>query len=166
MLTLRTRISLIALVGLSLVLTGACCKNCEVPSKNKDVVMKAAEALNNYDYDALDELFAKDFKRHCQATPDVTVESLEDFKNLVRKWESEFPDAKMIDTVLVAEGDKVAIWTVWTATAGDKKISIDCGGVHRIADGKIAETWVTWDNVAWMTQMGQFPPKEEAPAEE
>ena len=155
--SLRIRIPLLVLAGLCLILTGACCKDCEAPTQNKAIVLKAKEALDNYDYDALDEVMTQDYKRHCQATPDVSVSSLDDFKNLVRTWESEFPDARMTDTVLVAEGDRVAIWGKWTATAGDKRVSVDFGGMHRLRDGKIAETWVTWDNVTMLSQMGMYP---------
>ena len=30
--------------------------------------------------------------------------------------------------------------------------------IHRFENGKIAETWVSWDNVAMLTQLGYFPP--------
>lgn len=30
--------------------------------------------------------------------------------------------------------------------------------VVRFEDGKIAEWWVTWDNLAGLTQLGHFPP--------
>ena len=30
--------------------------------------------------------------------------------------------------------------------------------MHRFENGKIAETWVSWDNVAFLTQLGFFPP--------
>jgi predicted ester cyclase len=32
--------------------------------------------------------------------------------------------------------------------------------IQRIEDGKIAETWISWDNVAMLTQLGFFPPPE------
>jgi hypothetical protein len=38
-----------------------------------------------------------------------------------------------------------------------KSFKVTIIGIHRIAKGKIAETWVTWDNVAWLTQIGHFP---------
>jgi hypothetical protein len=39
-------------------------------------------------------------------------------------------------------------------------MEIDFAGVHRIEDGKIAETWVTWDNLVGLTQLGLWPPSE------
>ena len=35
----------------------------------------------------------------------------------------------------------------------------------RISGGKIAELWITWDNLAVLTQLGHWPPAQEgAPA--
>ncbi len=32
------------------------------------------------------------------------------------------------------------------------------GGIFRLEDGKIAEMWVTWDNLSALMQLGHFPP--------
>ena len=45
--------------------------------------------------------------RHCQATPDVVVESLDDFKALVREWDKTFTDIENKAQVFIAEGDLV-----------------------------------------------------------
>jgi hypothetical protein len=44
------------------------------------IVLRMIEAVNGRDFDALDDLIAPDLVRHCAATPDVEVRSLEDFK--------------------------------------------------------------------------------------
>ncbi|MFV1980166.1 MAG: ester cyclase, partial [Rhodothermia bacterium] len=41
--------------------------------------------------------------------------------------------------------------------AGGKKMSLDIAGIFRIADGKIAEIWATWDNLTALTQLGHIP---------
>ena len=48
--------------------------------KNKQLFIRSIEAFNNRNWDALDDLIAPDYVRHCQATPHVTINSLEDFK--------------------------------------------------------------------------------------
>jgi len=67
--------------------------------------------------------------------------------------------------ILTAEGDKVAYLSKATATqkgpfgpfpASGKSFKVTIIGIHRIAKEKIAETWVTWDNVAWLTQLGHL----------
>ena len=115
----------------------------------------------------LDQVIAKDYRRHCQATPDVTVESLDDFKALLRSFDETSPDATMTLDQMAAEGDLVAFWGTWSGTqqgpfgpfpATGKTMTLDFAGFHRIQDGKIAETWVTWDNLAMLRQLGLFPP--------
>jgi hypothetical protein len=41
---------------------------------NKALVKRFSEALNSANWDNLDDLLTEDFRRQCQATPDVTVE--------------------------------------------------------------------------------------------
>jgi predicted ester cyclase len=38
-----------------------------------------------------------------------------------------------------------------------KKFQVDFGAVFRMAQGKIAEWWVTWDNTAMLAQLGHLP---------
>jgi predicted ester cyclase len=33
-------------------------------------------------------------------------------------------------------------------------------GIQRFEGGKIVETWVSWDNLASLAQLGHFPPPE------
>lgn len=75
---------------------------------------------------------------------------------------------------MIAEGDLVAFYATYTGTQTGqmgpfpptgKEMSVDCFGYHRIENGKIAETWVTWDNLAGLTQLGLFPPPGMQPAE-
>ncbi len=139
----------------------------DTAAKNKAVAMKAFEALNNGDYDALDELVAVNYKRHCQATPDVNVESLEQFKEFVKSWEGAFPDMKAELHHIIAEDDMVAAYLTYTGTNSGAMGNIPATGkvmdsktfvLHRFENGKIAESWVTWDNVAILNQLGLFPP--------
>ena len=69
--------------------------------------------------------------------------------------------------IVVAEGDLVGIWGAYMGTqtgpmgnlpATGKEVNFDFGGVHRMEDGKIAETWVTWDNITFLNQLGFYPP--------
>ena len=41
-------------------------------------------------------------------------------------------------------------------------MTVDMGALFRIADGRIAELWVTWDNMSALGQLGHFPPPTEA----
>jgi predicted ester cyclase len=136
---------------------------------NKDLVRRFVAALNRGDHDALDGLVRPDFRRHCQATPEVEVRSLEAFKNFDRLNQTVFADQQAALQQIVAEGDLVAVWCVYTGTqsgqmgpfpATGKRMTVDFAGVFRVEDDKLAELWVTWDNLAGLTQLGHWPPEE------
>jgi predicted ester cyclase len=39
-----------------------------------------------------------------------------------------------------------------------KRFEFDYSAVIRLAGGKMAELWITWDNLAILTQLGHLPP--------
>jgi steroid delta-isomerase-like uncharacterized protein len=136
-------------------------------TKNKAVVMETIDVLNSHEYEKLDQLYAQDFKRYCQATPEAVIASLDDFKALLAEWDKQFPDNYSELHMIAADSDLVAFYMTYSGTQegqmgpfppSGKKMSIECAGFHRFADGKIVETWVTWDNLAALTQLGHFPP--------
>jgi len=43
----------------------------------------------------------------------------------------------------------------------DRQMTLEFAGIHRIENGKLAETWLTWDNMAALSQLGHFPPPEQ-----
>jgi len=137
--------------------------------KNKTLVMETFASLDAGVLDDLDKYIVADYVRHCQATPGVIIQSLDDFKALLQVWSHTYADVVTRADVLVAEGDLVAFYGSFTATqigpmgsfpATGKQMVSEFAGYHRIADGKIAETWVTWDNLAALAQLGLFPPPE------
>ena len=77
------------------------------------------------------------------------------------------PDARTNAQFLIAEGDLVAIYGTYAGTQtgswgplppSGKRFELDISGVFRVAHGKIAELWVTWDNLAALAQLGHVPP--------
>jgi steroid delta-isomerase-like uncharacterized protein len=134
---------------------------------NKDLIRKFTSATNAGDWEALDKLLTEDFCRHSQATPDVQVNSLEEFKALQESFQATMPDQKITLEMLVAEGDKVAVYATYSGTMTGpmggfaptgKSASSKFIGIFRIEDGRIAELWVEWDNLAMLGQLGLFPP--------
>jgi len=133
---------------------------------NKDLARRFAEAMNTRRLDLLDEIVAPGFVRHCQATPNVSVTSLAAFKEFLRHDAAVFPDSVQTPRHVVAEGDLVAVWASYEGTQlgqdgpfppSGKRMQLEFGAFLRVEDGKIAELWVTWDNVAALTQLGHFP---------
>jgi steroid delta-isomerase-like uncharacterized protein len=134
--------------------------------ENKVLTRRFGEAMNTRQFDILDELVAPDFLRHCQATPEADVRSLAQYKDFLRQDVATFPDSTQTLTHLLAEGDLVAVWATYEGTQtgqmgpfppAGKKMRIDFAAVLRVENGKIAEMWVTWDNMAALAQLGHLP---------
>jgi steroid delta-isomerase-like uncharacterized protein len=134
---------------------------------NKELVRRFFDAGNERDFDALDELLTADFTRHCPATPGVEVNCPDDFKRFMRQDIASVPDARVEVRHLLAEGDMVAVWANYSGTqegpfgpfpASGKFCSTDFGGVFRVEDGRLAELWVTWDNLDILVQLGHIEP--------
>ena len=142
--------------------------------KNKEIVVKAFEVVGNGDFDNFNVYITDNYVRHCQATPDLHISSLEGFKEFIRQDRMVCPDQKLEVKKLVAEGDLVAFWATYKATQtgqmgpfppSNKSVELDFSGIHRLKSGKIVETWVTWDNIAFLSQLGHFPPAPNNPEE-
>jgi steroid delta-isomerase-like uncharacterized protein len=123
--------------------------------------------MNNYEFDQLDQFFAPDFKRHCQATPDIQINSLDEMIAFAKVWYEAFPDAYMKTHLMAADSDLVAVWVTFEGThqapmgpypATGKRMESETFGFFRLENGKIAESWVTWDNLAMFNQLGLTPP--------
>jgi steroid delta-isomerase-like uncharacterized protein len=134
--------------------------------QNKAVIRDFFDAWNTRRADAFDELVAKDVVRHCEATPGLQARSIDDVKEFLRLDTAVFPDSVQTIQLLLAEGDLVAAWTTYEGTQrgpmgpfppSNRKARFDFGAVFRMEGGKIAEWWVTWDNMAILRALGHLP---------
>jgi steroid delta-isomerase-like uncharacterized protein len=133
--------------------------------QNKAVIRRFLDAWNDRRPEAFDALIAPDVVRHCQATPGE-IRSLDQLKEFLRQDTAVFPDSIQTITHLVAEGDLVAAWSTYEGTQkgpmgpfppSGAKAKFDFGAVFRIEGGKIAEWWVTWDNMTILRALGHLP---------
>ena len=165
---MKSQIQLLA-TGMALLLFGIGCKPSAMQQaqENRQVFLRSIEAINTKNFEALNDLGKVDFVRHCQATPDVRVNSLEDFKNYLRQDSAIFPDSRLTIDHVLAEGDFIAFYGTYTGTQkgpmgpfppSNKQMSVEIAGIQRFENGKVAEMWVTWDNLAGLMQLGHFPP--------
>lgn len=142
-------------------------ENADNTEANKALVQRFTDAYNNRQWDSVAVLVADNFTRHCEATPDVVVTNRDQFIEYLKADAATFPDARMTGKMLIAEGDLVAGWSVYEGTQegpigpfppSHKTMQLDIATICRIENGKLAEMWVTWDNLAALTQLGHFPP--------
>jgi predicted ester cyclase len=134
--------------------------------QNKAVIRRFMNAWNSRQPEAFDEHIAPNVVRHCQAPPGVNVRSLDQLKEFLRQDTVVFPDSIQTITHLVAEGNLVAAWSTYDGTQkgpmgpfppSGARAKSDFGAVFRIEGGKIAEWWVTWDNMTILRALGHLP---------
>jgi predicted ester cyclase len=134
---------------------------------NKAVARRYSEEVGNkVNLAVIDEVLAENYIRHCQATgPDV--HGREAMKALYREWHATFPDYHETIEFGFGEGDYVAAYITVSGTQkgpmgpfppNGKVMDCKVVGIQRFENGKIAETWVTWDNLATLVQLGHLPP--------
>jgi predicted ester cyclase len=164
--TRRWLLGAIVMVGL-VVVTSCVCEPCDEGKRNKELVAEVFAVVEAGEFDKLDQFIASGYVRHCQATPDIEVTSLEAFKEFLAKDRETVSDPKIVLHRLIAEDDLVAFWVTYSGIqdgpfgpfpATGKRMELDCAGFHRIADDKVVESWITWDNLSALTQLGHFPP--------
>jgi predicted ester cyclase len=133
----------------------------------KALIRRFEDAMNTRRLDLLDDIMAQDFVRHCEATPHLDIRSLEQFKDFLRQDAAAFPDNVQTFTHILADGDLAAVWATYEGTQlgplgpfppSAKKVRFSFGGVLRVESGKLAELWITWDNMTILAQLGHLPP--------
>lgn len=133
---------------------------------NKLVIQRFLDAWNRHDADALEEFVVPNVVRHCPATPDVTITSLDELKKFLRQDTAIFPDSVQMIVHSVSEGTRVAVWATYEGTqlgpmgtlpSTGRKAKFEFAAVFRLENEKIAEWWVTWDNVAILKALGHLP---------
>ena len=132
--------------------------------KNKDFIQAFNEDFwNKHNIAAFEKYHTTDFISHY---PEGDMNG-EQFKGLCQAYFSAFPDLHVTVDDLIAEGDKVVkVWTAHSTHKGElmgipptgKAIVVKGMEVFRIADGKIAENWISQDNLGMMQQLGVIPP--------
>ena len=131
--------------------------------QNKALIRRFFDAWNSRQPDAFDDLITPNVVRHCEATPGVEVRNLDQVKEFLRQDTAVFPDSVQTIKLLVAEGNLVAAWTTYEGTQqgpmgpfppSGRRAQFDFGAV---LGGKIAEWWVTWDNMSILRALGHLP---------
>jgi steroid delta-isomerase-like uncharacterized protein len=133
-------------------------------SENEAVVRRFYDELCNGRNSAIaDQIFTADHANHdphvpAPDGPEGVVRSVKPYQDGVEgHWEIED---------IFSSGDRVAVrWTGTGTHSGEvngippsgNAIEVAALSVHRIEDGKIAETWTVWDTLSFMQQIGAVP---------
>jgi len=137
--------------------------------KNKEIVRYIMEeGVNKQNLDVFDDILGENYIRHCQAMPPdyQEIKGVETMRQFLSQHFSAFPDWHEEIIFMVAEGDKVAYISRGTGTqtgslgqipATGKFVSVDNYIIQRLENGKIVESWVSWDNIYYLNQLGLLP---------
>ena len=133
-------------------------------AENEAVVRRFYEQMcNERKNDLAGELFTEDHILHDPQIPAATgPQGMADTVSVYQKgveghWGIED---------LFSAGDKVIVrWTGSGTHVGEvngipatgKKIAVDAISIHQLRDGKIAESWETWDTLGFLQQLGVVP---------
>lgn len=138
--------------------------------ENKAIVRRMTDVFYNQgDIERADQFFAASYVHHDPASPQVR--DLEGLKEALRAFRAGCPDLHITTDELVAEGDKVLKrWTYHATHTGNlsglpptgKRIMMTGLELFRLANGKIAESWLAYDNLSLMQQLGIIPVPEQA----
>ena len=128
--------------------------------KNKALVIRSWEIVNQRNPDVIDEVYAPDFVWH---EPDQDIRGSEEARQFVAMFFDAFPDINITIEDAIAEGDKVVTrWTIRGTHQGElmgiapteRQIQLEGITVHRIEGDKIVEEWERYDNLGMMQQLG------------
>lgn len=133
---------------------------------NKVVVRRFLERVfTGGDLGLVDDIFAPDYALH---DPDVPgeVRGPEGVRRYVAMYRGAYPDTRFAVEDQIAEGDRVV--TRWTASGtheGElmgiaptgRVVTISGIEVDLVSGGRIAETWVVYDALGMMQQLGVVP---------
>lgn len=143
------------------------------PEENKTVVRRFLEEIFTAgNVELVDELFAPDYVLHDPGVPDE-VRGPEGMKRYVSMYRAAYPDTHFTIEDQIAEGDEVVTrWTGQGTHEGEligipptgKQVTVTGIEFDRVAGGKMQETWVSYDALGMMQQLGVIPQPEQTGA--
>lgn len=136
------------------------------PEENKAITRRFLEEIfAGGNLELVEELFAPDFVLHDPSVPQE-VRGVEALKQYVTMYRTAYPDTRFTVEDQIAEGDRVVTrWTGQGTHQGElmgvpptgKQVTVTGIELDRISGGKIEETWVNYDALGMMQQLGIVP---------
>ncbi len=136
--------------------------------QNKALSRRALALWSNGETDSAGEIFTPDYINHQPHSADdahgaQTIHGLEKWKGFITEFRRAFPD--LHDTIedQIAEGDRVVTRFTSAGThkgegmnlpPSNKKIRWSGIAIDRVANSRIAESWVIWDRFGMLEQLG------------
>jgi len=140
----------------------------EIEQRNMEIIRQTHASLAAGDVEAFKSAISPNYTRHCQAMPPGLQElhGTEEFFAFIEGFIEAVPSYTDSLSNMIASGDRVAYVSTMTGTqtgpmggfpATGKTFTLVNIIMQRLEDGKVVETWVSWDNMAFLSQLGLVP---------
>ncbi|WP_224334218.1 ester cyclase [Haloprofundus halobius] len=138
------------------------------PAENKEIVQRTSfDLFTEGDMDVIEELVSEDYVLHDPDWPEE-VRGRDGLKTYAETLREAMSDLSFEYDHMAAEGDLVAVHFTCSGTNEGPipELGIEPTGneftvtgmeFDRIEDGKLAETWVVFDTIGLMEQLGMTP---------
>ena len=142
----------------------------EIEQQNMAVVRGAHAALARGDLEGFKSVIGPNYVRHCQAMPPGLQElhGTDEFFAFLEEFITAVPEYTDTISQMIASHDKVAYVSTMTGVQTGPLGDLPAAGreftlvniiIQKLENGKVVETWVSWDNVAFLSQLGLIPPE-------
>lgn len=130
------------------------------------------EVWNQGKLDLVEQLVSPDCVTHDPAAPGHVIKGLDGIKDLVSMYRNAFPDTEFEISDLILEGNKVAARITASGThkgalmgipPTGKRVSVAGISITHFRDGKQIESWVSYDQLGMLQQLGAVPSMAPAP---
>jgi steroid delta-isomerase-like uncharacterized protein len=138
-----------------------------MPTDNKSLVRRLYEEVwNMRNLEVARELISPSHGVQVMDAADSGI-GPEAYARIVTEFVRGFPDLKFTVLDIIAENDKVvALWNISGTHQGEfrgiaatgKRMSVDGITISQLANGKIMDSYVSWDMWGMILQLGAVPP--------
>jgi steroid delta-isomerase-like uncharacterized protein len=132
-----------------------------MPEKNEVVVRRLMDDVwSKGNLKVIDELLTNDYVGHDPMNPNP---GLDGAREMVKKYRSAFPDCRLDIDDIFSAGDRVVVRFHYSGTHKGNLEGIPPTGrhatgpgiaIHRFVGDRIKESYVNWDALGLMTQLG------------
>jgi steroid delta-isomerase-like uncharacterized protein len=131
------------------------------------------EAFSQGNFDVIDEFVADDAIDHDTQNPHADTRGPEGAKAAITMYREAFPDLRMEVEDIFGDGDHViARWRGTGTNEGElmgmpptgKRSEVTGITIDRYENGKLVESWTSWDTLGMLQNLGVIPAPEGATA--
>ena len=134
--------------------------------QNIQLLRQFFDVCNAHDLGGLTGVCAEGYRHHDPQLPVTDIEGLAQYQEVLGGFFQAFPDIRIEIQDIFAAGDRVAArWTFGGTNTGalgempatNRSVKVNSMIISRVEDGKLAESWVVYDCMGMMQQLGVVP---------